>query len=325
MTLDELKVRLAIGVFSSIGGAFWALDTVLRLRKKKKIQDLSLVPVVRATRGLFEMQGFAWPQKAFLNLEGKLVSYVEFKLMEVRNSGRSRYLKLILSGSSGNFVFSDETGSSLVDMSQIDFNCEEKKYSWSSLSSRSQEIFLNWIKDKLLACPGFAFPPKKDFFSNIFSRGYVIFTKEISIGSPVYVIGNFFSEKKETKVLKGHSRFFDEYSKYKKEMLSSLKPRDLNFDRIISEEEFAKAFNKVAEDTLEKDGQIDLSSIESLTLKGQFKGLPESKLIVANTHEEYFFRKISAYNSLSMFGSICLLYFGFYVLFVTIQLKFFSQ
>jgi hypothetical protein len=97
--------------------------------------------------------------------------------------------------------------------------------------------------------------------------------------------------------------------------------------RRVAEEEFAKAFNKVAEDNLEKDGHLALSTsyMERLSLKGQFKGLPESKLIIANTHEKYFFRKISAYNSLSMFGSICLLCFGFYLLFVTIQLKFFSQ
>jgi hypothetical protein len=291
MTTDQAEIKLTVQIVWALGAAFvfgFALifKAIKRNHSVKKIQDTPKSKVESAPQGYVEFEGFAWPSESTVRgCSGEEAVYYSLQIQKKvtkyhGNKRRTEWVTLYSHFHCAPFYVVDPTGIALIDITNGEVDLPEKnKRSWYDLSRDEKLRVLKITEGKKIP----SFPPST-FLFGIFAGSYRIIEKEILVGNPLYVHGDFRTTAVEpirVSVLgltEFSNRVFNREARSLKNLSSFL---DKNKDGVISEKEAEYGYQFAAKQARLK--AKDINGETAFPVHGKIGSSGEHKLFLADT------------------------------------------
>lgn len=292
------------GIFLCIIGIVIIIFSVSNWKNRNKLLNLSSIPISSAPQGLVRFSGFAWAQSYLLNLEDHPSSLLYWQLsQEEENDGRTESHTIASGYFPDGFILKDETGAAWIHVEKSSFHTNVKSYDWKQLSDKQKNRFLSWVG--------------KNYSGKIyFNAQYKLYIRELKLGSPVLVYGNYLSDKKTSeKVLKGINAFTEKYVKIQKSPSAAMQIMDTDNNGNIDAEEYNQGHTNLAESitrTYAHSANVSIED-EEIEIRGTVKSTNENQLTIADTHQKFYsertlrsFYKAMGVGCLLLFIGICI-------------------
>ena len=262
-----------------------------RFHTMTRIGDTARSRAASAPQGRVEFQGVAWPEdgQELRSANGAEVVYyaLEIQREEKRRSSRGSRTTWVTAFSwthAPDFFLVDATGLVRVAAGSAEFDLLNKRtQSWTSLPEVERQRVLGHMAGRTV--PGF--PPSEAMFG-LFSANYRLRESEIRVGSPLYAHGDFrtagTAEVVEANGLTAfHQQFFDAARREAKDLGALLGAR--HTDELSAGE--AGDGLAVAAASAREAARATTNVESSFRVTGRIGSSPESRLFVADRHEEH--------------------------------------
>lgn len=299
MDTETLKL-LAVGF---VFGAFFVFDGVKRRRRDRNIETTPTSKLATAPQGMIEVEGFAWSKEGHVvdSLSQQKCVFYEFELqrLESRGSGKNRrqeWVTVFRDGLKKDFYVCDPTGAAVVQPAESEMNLKDRKITkWNNLSPQGQKRVEDRVGGRVSS-----FPPNSGFLG-IFSSSYRVVEKEILLGSPLHVSGNFVSDGRYPNPVNeaGLAHFMNQVADIKARRLKDLQWRlDLNGDGSVETKEAHLVYSKMALASQKNQNQV--SSV--LNVCGVLCSSVDHPLVIGDDHEKRLLARDSRSNILKIVG-----------------------
>lgn len=291
--MNEAILNLTVASLVTGGGLM--IRALSRRKKTQKITDTPRSKVATAPQGYVELQGFAWPaaEEARTAAGQEVVLYrLEVQRSETRGSGKNRrreWVTIFYHAHVEPFYLVDPTGLARVDpgTAELDVGATRTR-KWSSLSASEKK----WIEEVASRRPVPGFPPSRGLLG-IFSSPYRVLEKEILLGAPLYLHGDFRTPSVETPKVKVSglseftSRIFNAEARSTKNINHFL---DKNRDGRVCADEARYGYGFAARQARNKS-RSQPSQEREFEVCGHVGSSSEHRLLIADMHEEHLVKR----------------------------------
>lgn len=323
-TNDTLQIAFSAMTFGGV--LIWR--GFKRFSDAQKIQNHAKISIASAPQGHCEVEGFAWPKgKTADTTQSTVAVYRHLKLEKyIRRNKHSHWETIWETKTSAPFYIFDASGVALLDPTTAEIRVMPETIVWSKLSTQQKTEM-----QKEIGLEVSGFPPTEGFFGT--GSNFRLLEEAIWVGCPVYVQGHFTSTDGNSKALL--SPYLDQLrgqiEKLSKDKARRLFFLDKNRDGKISAEEERRGFAsavKVAVRSKNKgtDPQAAATDWQNLLapftpgiasknrVYGTFTSSENTKLLLADCHEQNFLARVGSYNGLYMIGGAALICVGIFFL-----------
>ncbi len=290
------------------------INSISRRKKTRKIADTPRSKVASAPQGYVEFQGFAWPAAQYARSAAgdEIVYYsLEVQRAETRGTGKSRrrqWVTVFTHGHVHPFYLVDPTGLALVDPSSAEMDLHgARTRDWASLKGEEKR----WIEEIASRRAILGFPPSKGLFG-IFSSPYRVVEKEIGVGSPLYLHGDFRTPSmthprvKVPGLSEFSSRIFSSEARSTKNIDHFL---DKNRDGVVCGDESRHGYGFAGRQARNKS-RTQPSDEREFEVYGNIGSSLEHRLLIADAHEEHLVKRREKWIWLQFLGGAALLAVG---------------
>lgn len=310
MTEESLKMI----VFSLFTGGGLLINSISRRKKTRKIADTPRSKVASAPQGYVELQGFAWPAAQYARSAAgdEIVYYsLEVQRAESRGSGKNRrreWVPVFTHGHIHPFYLVDPTGLALVDPASAEFDLHgSQTRNWTALKDDEKK----WVGEIAARRAINGFPPGKGLLG-VFSSSYRVIEKEIGVGSPLYLHGDFRTSTLQNPKVKAAglsefvSRIFSVEARSTKNISHFL---DKNRDGVVCGDESRQGYGFAGRQARNK-GRTQPREEREFEICGNVGSSPEHRLLIADAHEEHLVKRREKWIWIQFVGGAVLIAFG---------------
>lgn len=282
-----------------VGGAL-IVKGLVNFRKSRKIQDTARIDIASAPQGLVEVEGYAWPlEPPFAAVCGRQVVYYHYKVQQLVKRGKnSSWETKYEFNHNASFYVIDQSGVCIVNPTKDSMDLTE---TITKLDHYAESIEALSVSSRY----------QSGWLGKIFSGSFRLVENKLLVGSPVYVCGNLQAmNMNQVRILGDYKKFLTQIKTMNMNPVFKMSRLDTNRDGILSDEEMITGFADVSKET-------SLHGIEgSVKVVGSISKSESHDLIVADSHEAQYLKRLTSFNLLKIWGGVVILGAGLFFLFL---------